>query len=185
VSIKILGGVARGVTLVVPEGDVVRPTSVMIRRKIFDYYQSLEGTRFIDAFAGSGGMGLEAWSRGAEKLFFSEKNRKVSSVLKKNIEKIQERDTARTMQFFDGDFFSWAKYHQAEFTENTIVFIDPPYMQHECYKKVKEWLQNQDLRCEWWIESDCHKGVPEKFWDDCGRVVKKKYEHGDSYLIIF
>jgi 16S rRNA (guanine966-N2)-methyltransferase len=185
VSIKILGGIARGTTLVVPDGDIVRPTSVMIRRKIFDFYQSLDGVNFIDAFGGSGGMGLEAWSRGATKVFFTEKNRKVSILLKKNIEKIQEKDPARLIQLADGDFFAWAKYHMAEFSEDTVIFIDPPYMHHDYYKKVKDWLQNPDLRCEWWIESDCHKGVPESFWDDCGRAIKKKYEHGDSYLIIF
>ena len=57
-SIKILGGFARGQVLAVPKTDSIRPTSVMLRRRIYDFFQDLDGFYFLDICAGSGAMGF-------------------------------------------------------------------------------------------------------------------------------
>ena len=70
---EIVAGTARGLILTSPgENDEVRPTSVRARRAFFDSLGDLKGNVFADIFAGSGAMGLEAASRGAEKVFFFE-----------------------------------------------------------------------------------------------------------------
>ena len=66
-SVKILGGFARGLNLLVPKGDLIRPTSIMLKRRVFDFFQRMDDKIFIDLCAGSGAVGLEAWSRGAQK----------------------------------------------------------------------------------------------------------------------
>ena len=67
-TVKILGGVARGFPLALPRSDLTRPTSVLIKRKLFDWRQDLSGHTFIDLCAGSGAMGFEALSRSADKV---------------------------------------------------------------------------------------------------------------------
>ena len=72
-SLKILGGKAKGFTISVPPADTIRPMQVMLKRRVFDSYQNLEGVTFVDLCAGSGAVGLEAWSRGADEIYYSEK----------------------------------------------------------------------------------------------------------------
>ena len=73
-SVKILGGPLKGLDLKVCDSKTLRPTSVMLRRKIFDSHQNLEGFFFVDACAGTGAVGIEAFSRGAQKSYFFENN---------------------------------------------------------------------------------------------------------------
>ena len=87
-SLKILGGFARGQILAVPKGDLIRPTSVMLKRRIYDFYQDLSGVTFIDLCAGSGAMGFEAWSRGARRIYLNEVNRHVLMTLEENRENL-------------------------------------------------------------------------------------------------
>ena len=61
---QIIGGLAKGHGLCVPRG--IRPTSTLLKRKLFDSHQTWEAVNFIDLCAGSGSVGLEAWSRGAK-----------------------------------------------------------------------------------------------------------------------
>ncbi|NGX26610.1 MAG: Ribosomal RNA small subunit methyltransferase D, partial [Chlamydiae bacterium] len=73
---KILAGKYKNRPLKTPKGDRTRPTASKVRESIFSILQNqIEGARFLDLFAGSGSMGLEALSRGAESAVFIEKNR--------------------------------------------------------------------------------------------------------------
>ena len=83
-SVKILGGVARGFPLALPRSDLTRPTSVMIKRKLFDWRQDLGGYTFIDLCAGSGAMGYEALSRGADKVVLVDSDKYAFMTMKKN-----------------------------------------------------------------------------------------------------
>ena len=90
-SITIIAGFAKGLKLQVPSRGV-RPTSVMLKRKIFDSNAGrLESfDRFVDLCSGSGAIGLEAISRGAQKLLSVEKNRSPFEILRKNVVHFQE-----------------------------------------------------------------------------------------------
>ena len=90
-SVKVLGGWAKGFSLKVPQGDQVRPTSVMLKRRVFDSVQNLEGTIFIDGCAGSGAMGIEAWSRGASEVHLLEKSPKVYRNLEENVKRLEDK----------------------------------------------------------------------------------------------
>lgn len=83
---RISGGAARGAVLVVPKGDAVRPATDGMRQAVFSSLGArLAGARFADLFAGSGGYGLEAWSRGAAGGVFVEQNAKAAACLRQNI----------------------------------------------------------------------------------------------------
>src|SRR4030042_5605676 len=83
---RIAGGDFKGRTLSFPAGVKERPTSDFLRETLFNLLGPVSGTSFLDLFAGSGSVGLEAASRGASYVCMIEKNRKLAGVIKKNIQ---------------------------------------------------------------------------------------------------
>ena len=61
-GLKILGGIAKGNTINIPKNGSFRPTSIRLKRRLFDFRQNWEGYTFIDLCAGSGAVGIESWS---------------------------------------------------------------------------------------------------------------------------
>ncbi|MCH2285535.1 MAG: RsmD family RNA methyltransferase, partial [SAR324 cluster bacterium] len=89
--IRIIGGEYRGRKLKVPPGMDIRPSSDQLREGLFNMLSALAdfgSMIFLDLYAGTGAIGLEALSRGAKKVVFIEASRKNMSVLKQNIESI-------------------------------------------------------------------------------------------------
>ena len=83
---RIISGEKRGLKLSTLGGNHTRPTKDNVREAIFSRLQfTIEGCKILDLFAGTGAMGLEALSRGAEKVIFVENDFKALQVLKKNI----------------------------------------------------------------------------------------------------
>lgn len=82
---RIIGGKARGRRLNLPRGYRLRPTSCRIREALFDILPPMAGMSFLDLYAGSGAIGLEALSRGAVKVVFVEKNKALADVIKRNL----------------------------------------------------------------------------------------------------
>ncbi|WP_417335556.1 RsmD family RNA methyltransferase [Halobacteriovorax marinus] len=190
-SIKILGGLVKGQALLVPKGDLIRPTSVMLRRKIFDARQDLSGFHFVDLCAGSGAMGLEALSRGASSLKLIEPNTKVFALTKKNLSSILkfsknlgtgELIRSDAFKFLQSFLISYKNFDQ-ETQESTILFLDPPYELHQVYFDCLELILSSGYCGEVWIESDQQKGVKlselEKMFPD-----SKVYRQGTSFILM-
>ncbi|MGL5808636.1 MAG: 16S rRNA (guanine(966)-N(2))-methyltransferase RsmD [Nocardioides sp.] len=89
---RIIAGRARGRRLKTPSGDSTRPTTDRVREALFSAIESrhgsLAGQRFLDLFAGSGAVGLEAWSRGADFVTFVERDRRTATLLQGNATQI-------------------------------------------------------------------------------------------------
>lgn len=88
---RIIAGVARGRRLVTPKGDGTRPTSDRAREAIFSSWSSrfgIEGTTVLDLFAGSGALGLEAASRGADEVVLVESDAAACRAIRRNIETV-------------------------------------------------------------------------------------------------
>jgi 16S rRNA (guanine966-N2)-methyltransferase len=84
--VRISGGRARGIPLVVPRGDAVRPATDGLRQAVFSSLAArVAGAHFWDLFAGSGAYGLEALSRGAVSGLFVEQDRRAAECLRKNL----------------------------------------------------------------------------------------------------
>lgn len=124
---RITGGEARGIPLVLPKGDSVRPATDAMRQAVFSSLASrVPGARFLDLFAGSGAYGLEALSRGARGGVFVEKNPKAAACIRQNITavcKSLRRDEA-DLQVVNADATSVALGGAGV---PDLVFIDPPY----------------------------------------------------------
>jgi 16S rRNA (guanine966-N2)-methyltransferase len=188
-SIKILGGVARGYPLATPKSDSTRPTSVLIKRKLFDWRQHLDDYFFIDLCAGSGAMGLEALSRGAQKVCLNDSQKPAFLTLKQNkanLEKAFSFDPSM-IKVTNLDLKNWiTKELSFEFseTENVILFLDPPYENHELYREAFRLLKEQDFRGEVWVESDRLKGPKLSEVTGAFRSVIKTVEQGDHFVVV-
>lgn len=138
---RIITGSAKGKKLVSLEGDATRPTSERIKEAVFSSIQfDVEGRRVLDLFAGSGQMGLEALSRGAEKVTFIDLSREAMEIVKQN---------AKTTGFFDKSHFlvsDWKNYiRKASGREQfDLVFVDPPYAM-ECCADAAAYLAKTEL----------------------------------------
>lgn len=126
---RIAGGDWRGRTLKVPDGDAVRPTQDRVREALFSMIQfELAGVSFLDLFAGSGGVGLEALSRGAARATFVELAPRHVACLKANVAALKAEARCRVQT---ADVFSWlaALPARAAAADDAfgIVYADPPY----------------------------------------------------------
>jgi 16S rRNA (guanine966-N2)-methyltransferase len=122
---RIVAGKWRGRTLVQPPEDITRPTTDLVREALFSSIESrvdLEGRWVLDAFAGSGALGLEALSRGAAHVTFCELSGKVLPVLKRNVAGLEGAAAASAVLKADV-----LKRVPAPAQPFGLVFLDPPY----------------------------------------------------------
>ena len=126
---RIVAGRFRGRALAAPEGLAVRPTADRTREALFNILGQgrggpppLEGARVLDAFAGTGALGLEARSRGAAFVTFMESQPAALAALERNIESLDERAHAKAL---GADVLRPPRAEEAA----DIVLMDPPYGQ--------------------------------------------------------
>ncbi len=118
---RVITGVARGARLQTPEGLDVRPTAERVKEAIFSAIQfELEGRRFLDLFAGSGQMGIEALSRGAASAVFVDDSKVSLAAVRANLAKTKLGDRATVVSL----------PAQAYLARADGTFLDPPYHQH-------------------------------------------------------
>ncbi len=125
---RIIAGRWKGRALIAPPGLATRPTSDRARQAIFDQLwhapwagrDMVEGATVLDAFAGTGAMGLEALSRGAARVFFMEQDRAALQALRANIAACKAGDACRVMA---GDVTA----PPMGAAPCSLVFLDPPY----------------------------------------------------------
>lgn len=120
---RIAGGTLKGRELKSPKGGKTRPTSSKVRESLFNILQNeIEGATFLDLFAGSGSMGIEALSRGAEAATFIEKEKMAATVLRENLKNLGLE--ARLIQ---ADVFAAVPRLVKKGDTFTIIYADPPY----------------------------------------------------------
>lgn len=128
---KITGGRAKGILLKVPTGETIRPATDYLRQAVFSSLRELvEGTYFLDLFAGSGAYGLEAWSRGSIGGTFVEKNKLCIPFIKKNLEAVSKSaiKDLTLCNIIQSDVFKTTIPKENQFN---LIFADPPYEEVE------------------------------------------------------
>ncbi len=119
---RVITGLAKGRKLDTLDGTDVRPTTDMVKEAVFSAIQfDIEGRSFLDLFAGSGQMGIEAISRGAKNSTFIDSNAQAISVIKNNLSKTGFTDKAKVIR---GEYNSFLASTNEKFD---IAFLDPPY----------------------------------------------------------
>ncbi len=119
---RITGGTGKGRRLRVPAGSRVRPTSDKVKQALFNILGGkVSGSLFLDLFAGTGGIGIEALSRGAQQVFFVDDSRSSLEATRHNIDQAGFGDKVKVIP---SRAESYLKKAQEQFD---VIFLDPPY----------------------------------------------------------
>ena len=138
---RVTTGLARGRKLVAPQGLDTRPSSDMTKQAVFNIVQNyVEGSTFLDLFAGSGQMGIEALSRGAKEAVFVENNPKAMRYIKDNLKFTRLEHKASTMT---ADVMH-ALYQLDGEKVFDIIFMDPP-SDRGLERRVLDYLSGSEL----------------------------------------
>ena len=123
---RIITGLARGVKLTTLEGEATRPTAERVKEAVFSSINfELEDALVLDLFGGSGQLGLEALSRGAEQAVFVDSSKDATAIIKANAQKTKLFQKCRILTTDYKDYIrSVAGKHKFDF-----IFVDPPYAQ--------------------------------------------------------
>ncbi|MEI8128469.1 MAG: 16S rRNA (guanine(966)-N(2))-methyltransferase RsmD [bacterium] len=168
----ITAGIYKGRKVTAPDEKIVRPTLSKIRESIFNTLFSMmdfNSKTFLDMFAGSGIMGLEALSRGFESVLALEKNPKVAKILKENYENIKIKPN-----LIVGDSLEQKIKEQFD-----VIYLDPPYFSG-IYEKSLEKIKKDSL-----LKDNCVvilEHVTEICWNDFGFELIKQKKYSDKFV---
>lgn len=186
---RISGGTAKGrrtatkkLLIKNSEGERLRPTSSKVREALFDILRNrIEGASFVDLYAGTGSVGLEALSRGACRSVFVEPDELRIRTIKNNVLELGFLEKALVAK---GRAYEFLQKASAENESFDIFFIDPPYDSEEIEKILpllgEEGLVNEDGVVI--VEHFFKRHIPEK----AGRLkMKRSYRYGDTMLTLY
>ena len=122
-TMRVIAGTFRGRAIQTAKGQWLRPTTDKVRKHIFDSLGTLvQETKVLDLFAGTGSLGIEALSRGADKITFVDRSRLATSLIKKNLTNIQ---VTTYVKVICAEVLSYVRrYNDSPFD---LIFADPPY----------------------------------------------------------
>jgi 16S rRNA (guanine966-N2)-methyltransferase len=176
-QIRIIGGLYRGKKIQFPQVDGLRPTPDRVRETLFNWLMNtIHGARCLDAFAGSGALGLEAFSRGASNVVFIEQSASAYASLYKNIEIFNSTKLTRVK----ADTLNYLSQCTEQFD---IIFLDPPFSLNYIPQCLHQIVQKKILNPGGlvYIESDTVIAVDYKDWKQiklkqAGQVIYGLFE---------
>lgn len=164
-------------------GMELRPTSDRLRETLFDILQTrVMGCFFVDGYAGTGAVGIEAASRGARQVVFLEKHRPSVAQIRKNLENLGIREGVEVIA---GDVVKGLEGLARRGAPADVLFFDPPYADTEEYTRVLETLDRSAL-----VDSETlvifERARKMAMEDAHGRLVRKRtVVQGDAALEFF
>ncbi len=120
---RIIAGSRRGHTIAAPRGQDTRPTSDRVRENVFNLVGPVDGAVVLDLFAGSGGLGLEALSRGATRAVFVENDAEAVRAIERNLDKLRLTGARVLRQ----DAVAALAVEASAGRKYDLVLVDPPY----------------------------------------------------------
>ncbi len=176
---RIIGGKWRGRKLVFPEVDGLRPTPDRVRETLFNWLQDKVGdARCLDLFAGSGALGLEAASRGADSVTMVENNPLASKQLQSHCQLLTA--TNCRVESKSAQQFLMSSSSQQPFD---IVFIDPPYQLNVWSEIAEQLMTNAVLADNAYIYLECPSKGPLPIFPAQWQLIKDKKAGGVRYCL--
>lgn len=180
---RIIAGQYRSRKLIAPAGSQTRPTSDRLRETLFNVVSSaVPDSVWLDLFAGSGAVGIEALSRGARSVYFVENNAHAAKVIRANLRslavtdgfEVQEREVSQALRLLDSAAIVC-----------DFCFVDPPYSQHGAYEQSLGFLSQSRLLMPKSIviaEHDKHYDLLDRY----GALERfRRLRQGDAVLSFF
>lgn len=167
---RIIGGKAKGRLVSTLKNNNIRPTGAKVREAIFNIIAPyVEDSLFLDGFAGSGAMGIEAISRGAVKCVFIDNNQASINIIKKNIKNTGVDDASIVIK---DNFFNFIKQNKYKFD---IIFLDPPYAMDGISDIVIKTQQADILRINGLLIMEHDSGIELNTCEKMALMKQKKY----------
>lgn len=157
---RVIGGISRGSKLFSLEGDNTRPTLDRVKESLFNIIQyDIAESNVLDLFAGSGALGIEALSRGANFATFVDNSIEATKVIQKNIEKTRFKEKS---EIINKDFKNAIEV--IKFKKYDLIFLDPPYKTDFIVESIKLIMKYNILADNGTIilETDIEKEVLDK-----------------------
>ena len=179
---RIISGTMRGTKLYTLEGDNTRPTLDRVKEALFSKINfEIQDATILDLFAGSGALGLESLSRGAEKVFLCDNSRDAIKIINQNIEKTKTKDKVYLLNM---DYKKALEELRIQKIKFDIVFLDPPYKTDFAEDAAKYIVENKLLKEEGFIilETDEKERVLNNL-DTNILEIKEIKKYGRVYLL--
>lgn len=142
-KMRIISGTFKGRLISVPKSNLIRPTTDRIRETLFNLLNNIldfDGIKVLDIYAGSGSLGLECLSRGAEEIHFVEKNFVIYKNLESNFESLGVKDQCK---IFKMPAINFSK--KDEDAKYDLIIADPPFFKDDIYEVVENIFTNKFL----------------------------------------
>lgn len=180
---RVIAGKNKGLKLSAPKGLKTRPTSDRIKENLFNLLQAeVRGARVLDLFSGSGGLGIEALSRGASFLLAVEKDKTSFKVLSKNVDKLKHKGPVCLK---NKDAFVVLRRLSQPFD---LVFIDPPYQGDLGFRAIRLLLEVGGLSRGGLLVYETARdkpGLDKSVYEAYGLTLRKQAFYGASCLSIY
>lgn len=173
---RVIAGSAKHFNLKSLKGNDIRPTTDKIKETLFNILMPyVYDCNFLDLFAGTGAIGIEALSRGAKKAVFAENNKMAVKCINENLEHTRLIDRA---EVFCMDAVSLIKTHKIN-DKYDIIFIDPPYYE-KYYKPTLDAIKNSDILADdGMVILECDGKNKDDFYDINGFEVFRIKDYGN------
>jgi 16S rRNA (guanine(966)-N(2))-methyltransferase RsmD len=180
---RVIGGIFRSRQLKGKPPAGIRPTSDKLRETLFDVLgPRVQDASFLDGFAGMGGVGIEAISRGARFVCFVEQSPKASAIIRLNLVSLEVTDGFRLIE---ADLARSLVLFEREGTTFDIVFLDPPYEREELYAKCLSTFGSRPLLDEGGVLVMEHSKRTELPETEGGLMRYRVLTQGDSSLSFY
>jgi len=180
---RVIAGKYRSRKLVAPPGMSTRPTSDRLRETLFNVVAPrTPDSVWLDLYAGSGAIGIEALSRGASHVYFLESDKKAVQAIRGNLESLGVEDGFEILQ---GDVQQSLRLLDQRGIECGVCFLDPPYEMHGAYEQTLNTLRKTrllDQRTVVIVEHEKHFDPG----DPCGGMTRyRQLKQGDAVLSFY
>jgi 16S rRNA (guanine(966)-N(2))-methyltransferase RsmD len=176
---RVIAGTARGITLKTPEGMQTRPTADRVKEALFSIIHfDLPGAKVLDLFGGSGQLGIEAMSRGAQSAVFVDQSEQACRLIRENLRRTRFENTGKVVR---GDYMEYLTRCREEYD---IILLDPPYAEVFLENALKRITEIDILRSGGIIvaERPVGKELP---WDFEGFTRSRDYKYGTVLLTLY
>lgn len=179
IEMRVIAGTYRHRKLAWPNDNSIRPTKDRVREAIFSALGDISGISFLDLYAGSGAIGIEAISRGASFVDFVDRNINAIKCIKQNISSLRiDSNLYHLHQGNDIDILSHFIINNKSFD---IIFLDPPYKEGKYQEIINMILEYNLLNENGIIVTESDKELNLNI--ECKKT--KKYKYGEIFVNIF
>lgn len=176
---RVITGSARGVQLKTPEGLVTRPTTDRVKEAMFSIIQfDIPGASVLDLFGGTGQLGIEALSRGAQSAVFVDAGEPACRLIRENLKKTRLEGQIKVIR---SDYMDYLSRCREQFD---IILLDPPYAEVFLENALKCITEIDILRSNGIIVTERPLGK-ELLWEFTGYHRSKDYKYGNTLLTIY